>query len=410
MNKFNRRDFIKITSAASIMAAYPSIAAEKLSNDKSVIMIWLGGGISQYEFTHPNSDGVEGFQSVNGAVSTNVPGIDIDSLWTGLAKRTDKLSIVRSCSHTNANHEQATHYMQTSIDLQDNNPTPLAKEPSYGSICSSFFGPNKPDGMPTYVQASLNGIFAGGSAWLGNQYNPYEAGANSDNLVLSVPKDRFDDRRQLLQNLDQLQKKLENPKFTTIDEYRKQSYNMLLGDVKDVFKPKDSSDDFLTQYLMMACKVAEKGGMFITAHLGGWDMHSSIGPQTKSLVPRTDAAISSLLDYLHTSGLYKNVLVVIATEFGRTKLNGGNPSAGDPKPGRDHHSGIVPLVFAGGGFNHGRIIGAADKRAVSPITDIYGPADIGHTILTYLGIPKTYQKVDSAGRPRYLVPEGKFIL
>jgi hypothetical protein len=53
----------------------------------------------------------------------------------------------------------------------------------------------------------------------------------------------------------------------------------------------------------------------------------------------------------------------------------------DENLGRHHWPGLCPLVFAGGGFDHGRVIGQSDHRGGEPAHDPLTIADFHATLL-----------------------------
>ena len=62
-------------------------------------------------------------------------------------------------------------------------------------------------------------------------------------------------------------------------------------------------------------------------------------------------------------------MLVICTDFGRTcKING--------TAGRDHNGNVVPLMIAGGDYNHGRVIGKTDKIASVVEESPFMPEDL----------------------------------
>jgi hypothetical protein len=68
------------------------------------------------------------------------------------------------------------------------------------------------------------------------------------------------------------------------------------------------------------------------------------------------------------------------------------------------------MLLSGGKYNHGRVIGKADKAYV-PTGNKIGPIDVAATLFDHFGIPKEIQRTDQGGRPRYLLEgDGKVIL
>jgi uncharacterized protein (DUF1501 family) len=112
----------------------------------------------------------------------------------------------------------------------------------------------------------------------------------------------------------------------------------------------------------------------------GWDTHAdNFGLISEWHGPLLDHVFSTLLDDLGERGLLETTLVVCMGEFGRTpRIN----EIGS----RDHWHPCYFSVWAGGGVQPGRTIGASDPRGEHPVTDPITPAMVGATILELAGI------------------------
>src|SRR5438132_8034976 len=75
---------------------------------KSVIVLYLHGGHAQQETWDPKPDGPYPARGEFGAIATSVPGVQVGELLPLSAKVLHKLAIIRSLSHANANHVQAS--------------------------------------------------------------------------------------------------------------------------------------------------------------------------------------------------------------------------------------------------------------------------------------------------------------
>src|SRR5262245_36621639 len=107
-------------------AATPSAGKAKA---KAVILFWLEGGPSHVDTFDPKAN------SSFKPISTNVAGIQISELLPKLARRMDRLALVRSM-HTRGNdHPQATHYVITGHEIN-----PAMQFPSVGSIITRELG------------------------------------------------------------------------------------------------------------------------------------------------------------------------------------------------------------------------------------------------------------------------------
>ena len=112
----------------------------------------------------------------------------------------------------------------------------------------------------------------------------------------------------------------------------------------------------------------------------GWDTHIyNFEMLADRHCPILDRALSALLDDLRNRGLLETTLVVAMGEFGRTpKING--------QAARDHWPNVYSSIWAGGGVQPGRVIGASDRLGQEPISDPVTPAIVGTTMLELAGI------------------------
>src|SRR4051812_922474 len=95
--EFGRRDFIKVGSLGFLgIHMGQALRLEAATNGKpgrkakSCSLVFLEGGPSQMDTWHPKPS------SSLRAISPNVPGIQVSELLPNLAKRMDKLALVRS--------------------------------------------------------------------------------------------------------------------------------------------------------------------------------------------------------------------------------------------------------------------------------------------------------------------------
>ncbi|MDA1014956.1 MAG: DUF1501 domain-containing protein, partial [Planctomycetota bacterium] len=97
--------------------------------------------------------------------------------------------------------------------------------------------------------------------------------------------------------------------------------------------------------------------------------------------------------------MLEDTLVVSAGEFGRTpKINGNN--------GRDHWPQAQSILFAGGGFRHGQVIGSTNSKAEYPTSRKVGVNDFCSIIYHGLGLRNDDSIIDQSGRPMHLLTGG----
>ena len=80
---------------------------------KSVIYIFLPGGIGHQESFDPKPFAPVEYRGPLGSIATNIDGVRFSELWTQTAQVADKLAICRSMTHGEAAHERGTHNMFT---------------------------------------------------------------------------------------------------------------------------------------------------------------------------------------------------------------------------------------------------------------------------------------------------------
>src|SRR5258706_976992 len=96
---------------------------------KAVILFWLEGGPSHIDTWDPKPN--SNFKPI----STNVAGIQVSELLPTIAKKMDKLALVRAMHTPGNDHPQATHYAITGHEIN-----PAMQVPSLGSIVTKELG------------------------------------------------------------------------------------------------------------------------------------------------------------------------------------------------------------------------------------------------------------------------------
>jgi hypothetical protein len=337
-----------------------------------------------------------------------MPGVTIGGTLPKIAAVGDKMAFVRSFAHTNSGHGGGTHFVMTGYDNRSIDNGGLPSRPSVGSILSRVRGANNErTGMPNYVR--LNGIGSDGPAFLGAAFSPFDPnGQARNNMSLVVDKDRLDDRRGLLKVLDQANRAADRSHLMDgLDAFEQQAFNLVLSRSQQAFNLKyedpRSADRYgpgLGQQLLLARRLCEAGCGYVTVNYGGWDMHGQIKNAMTSRSVQLDQAVAALVEDMNQRGQDKNILLVISGEFGRTPKVNGNA-------GRDHWAPLTTLALAGGGLNMGQVVGESSAKVDVPKTTPIGPQDLMATVFDVLGIDRRTQFVNQAGRPTYMVEDGK---
>ncbi len=95
----------------------------------SCILIWLAGGPSHIDTFDPKPDAPSNVRGEFKPIDTSVPGLKISEVFPNLAKMMDRLTLVRSVTSPEADHDRAAHHLLTGY-----RPSPALAYPSYGSV------------------------------------------------------------------------------------------------------------------------------------------------------------------------------------------------------------------------------------------------------------------------------------
>ena len=413
----SRRDFLRIGALAPLGLSLPQLlASEKAAagkaRAKSVILVFLGGGISHHDSFDPKPDAVEEIRGKYKSITTNVPGLHVTELLPNMAKVMDKVALVRSGSHENDHHETATNWV-----LSGRFGSLFGDHPAIGAVVAHETGFS--GAVPPYVAIPKNPSFTwelGRSAWLGGRSESFKCGNPNDKDFrvrdLSQPNitpQTLDRRRTLLQAFDTLQSQIHaNDQIATYDEFSQKAAQMILApEAQAAFDIDQESGKLRDEYgrsefgqsLLMARRLVESGVRFVTVNYGGWDMHGKIFEGLDKKLPEFDQSFARFIRDMDERGTLKDTLVVCLGEFGRT------PKIND-KAGRDHWGRAGSMIFAGAGVRGGNVIGATDKNGAYVTDRPVRPADVAWTIYDALGMDANRELMTPEGRPSFILTEG----
>jgi Protein of unknown function (DUF1501) len=433
-----RREFLQVGFSGFLGASLSGLLAARsrgavtsgAGNAKSVLLVFLTGAPSHIDTFDPKPSAAEGIRSLFRPIPTSVPGISFTEQLPGLAARADKLAVVRSMSHSNLNHLNATHHLLTGHPQPNAIFDKIASRGDYPCYASGLDALRpRSDGVPSGVMLPtflMEGplIWPGQHAgFLGPRHDPWQIkrDPNSPNFredSLTLPAgftvERLSGRRKLLDEMSATRDSLSAA--TSRDpmaDQRDSAYSLLLNSrVARAFDLKSEDPKLRDKYgrhmfgqsLLLSRRLIEAGVPIVQANMGGvqtWDSHSDIFRRLKDdLLPPTDRAISALLDDLQGRGMLDETLVVITGEFGRAPRltkNGGNPIVG-----RDHWASVFTSVFAGAGVRGGQTIGQSDKVGGFPNSVAYTPNDLAATVYSALGVDLESEVRDKLNRPSRL--------
>ncbi len=421
--KTSRRDFLRVGALAglslpAILRAESQAASKKdgsLSKHaraKSVVLVYLGGGLSHHDSFDPKPDAPDDIRGKYGPIDTTVPGLRVSERLPLMAQVMNKVALVRSGAHNNDHHETATNWV-----LSGRFGTPFGEYPAVGAVVAhetGFAGT-----LPPYVAVPRNPSFTwelGKSAFLGGRYESFKAGdpnqANykvQDLTAADLDAKKAIRRDTLLKAVDGLAKKVEgNDQIATYDEFHARAREMVLStEARNAFAIDRESEKLRDRYgrntagqsMLLARRLVESGVRFVTVNYGGWDHHSKIFESLDKKLPEFDRAVSALVEDMHVRGAFENTLLVVMGEFGRSpKVN--------KDTGRDHWGPAASLLFAGAGVKPGLVLGKTDKHGAYTTQRPVAPADVAYTILDSLGIDPRKQLTAPDGRPIEILDQG----
>jgi hypothetical protein len=420
-NGVSRRDFLRLgalgpvgLSLANLLSIEKAMGGTaKRARAKSVLLVYLGGGLSHHDSFDLKPDAVEEIRGKYKGIPTNVTGLQVGELLPQMAQQMNKVTLVRSGTHENDHHETATNWV-----LSGRFGSPFGDYPSMGAVVAHETGFSGL--VPPYVAVPKNPSFTwelGKSAWLGGRYESFKCGdPNAKEFKVrdlsqpaGVTPQMLERRRTLLDAVDQLSTHIKgNDQIATYDEFEQKAAEIVLSPQAqaafDITKESEKlRDDYgrneFGQSCLMARRLVESGVRFVTVNYGGWDHHKKIFENLDKKLPEFDRGFATLIRDMHERGTLDETLVVAMGEFGRTpKLN--------KDAGRDHWGRAGSLIFAGAGVKPGQIIGATDKNGAFVTERPVRPADVCWTIYEALGIDPSKDLLTPEGRPVSILAEG----
>ncbi len=419
----SRREFLKVGSLAlgsltleHLLQTGAAAGENRALKDRSVILLFMQGGPSQFETFDPKMEAPAEIRSVTGEISTKLPGVTFGSTFPQLAKLADHLAIVRSFTTGDARHDLKPVVHRDTFNA--NMGTLYARiagmnHPEMGMPRNVLLLPKaiEPDAQPALTQFGnihTTGSFSGSLA----PFAPGAGGTLQQDMKLNIPMNRLDDRRLLLNRIDQARWAAETMEvFDGMNHLRQQAFQTILGGLSEAFdlsredprvvqrydtsqisRP-DNMDKKLNNHkyyvdngktlgklLLLARRLCERGAGFVTVTTNFvWDMHADVnnadvGRGMQYVGSPFDHAVSAFLEDVHQRGLSDKILLVCCGEMGRTpRLNN--------RGGRDHWGSLAPLLLAGGGLKMGQVIGESTRDGSRPKSE---PMTIKHLISTIL--------------------------
>ena len=410
-NALSRREMLRLSTAGALATAPISWldivanrgvaqAAATGRKHKSCIVLFMSGGPSQsHTFDmKPNSS--------YKAIKTSVPGIEISEYLPKVAEQMHHLSLVRSMTTGDANHETAHFLMRTGF----RQGAAGLDYPHFGAMAAKQIV-REDTRMPNFVvlkpgSGSRQGHSAG---FVGAQYAPMtmkDVSGGIANLAPVGSLEALDRRAALLDKQDarfQIEYQIEAAQ-AKMEGYRKALDLMHYRQAKEAFEAERESaatqklygEGIFAKQCLGARRLIEAGVPFVEVmHPGYWDTHGTAEVGQKRHSEVLDQPMAALLYDLADRGLLETTLVVWMGEFGRSF---GSSS--------DHYAKAWTTGFAGAGIAGGRVVGRTDAKAMTVEDRPVKVGDFVATIYKALGIDHA-QEITVGNRPIKITDEGK---
>lgn len=459
-SRWNRRDFLKTASAATLSAlaagtpkgAFGAAAQKIAPTADTVIILWMGGGMAHTETFDPKRYTPFETGLTPDKVLSTFPTIDtvVDNikLTEGLEKVAavmDRGTLIRTYKAGDLGfilHSRHQYHWHTGYE-----PPQTVAAPHIGSWVAKTLGPLNPD-VPAFIDIGQRMDVGEGeelkafhqAGFLGSEYGPFMVPYPDDVRAVRPPEgmtpSRFADRNKFYKRLAEA-----SPVGQYGSDYQKESlvrsmdnaHRLLSSPSAAAFdlalEPKESFDKYNTGRFGLGCLLArrltEVGARFIEVTseyepFMMWDTHENGHTRLVEMKRIIDAPIAQLVLDLEERGLLDRTLILLASEFSRDMLVEGKPGnvvkdqvEVPPVMTELKHYGMhrhftdagSVLMFGGGtkkGFLYGK---TADER---PCLTIENPVDIGqlHASMYHaLGIPPDH-KYEVEQRPFYVTKDG----
>lgn len=416
-------------------------------DDTSVIFVWLPGGPPHLDMYDMKPDAPAEYRGAFHPIHTNVPGMDVCELMPLHARCADKYSIIRSISHTFADHGgghkkfMAVRDPKSPVDTINDYPA----APSVVAKCRE----HRQNGLPNYISMTDPGrdgvdVFAFGSAYLGPAYVPFSVPGDPSKPDFKVPNitldnslsERMNDRQLLLNGFDKVRRAIDGSgMMDAMDGFNSRAMGMLTSSrTREAFDLSKEPEHVKERYgrhawgmrALLARRLVEAGCSFVTLVMENpyqsgvpslkqgvynWDSHAvncHIWEDAQVRFPIYDQAVTALIEDLYARGIDKKTLLVVTGEFGRTPRveNSIGSQTGVMQPGRDHWPSSMSLIVSGGGLRMGQAVGSTNSKGEVPKDRPLIPGDLWATVYQHLGIDPDRSFLDHAGRPMPILADG----
>ena len=366
---------------------------------KAVIMLQLSGGLSQIDSFDPKTGASKG---PGEAIGTKA-GYQLSSFLPETAKIADRITVIRSMTAKVGVHEQARYLMRTGFEKRG-----TIVHPTIGAWAQHFLGASHQT-LPSSV--CVNRPSNHGNGFFPATLSPLPILDPDEGLKNAVPRADASVMEKRLALLTEMDRKFsanaKDPAVSAYDEFYESTLRLMKGKDLECFDLSKEADPIREKYgknrfgqgCLLARRLVEGGVRFVEVESGGWDMHKDIKGGMEDRGLEFDTAFAALVSDLDARGLLDDVMVVVATEFGRKPQFDGS--------GRGHHPIVFSSVIAGGGAKRGYVHGASDAAGGHVERDPVTVGDLHATVAHACGLPVETPAISASGRPFTIGNKGK---
>lgn len=359
---------------------HPLGATELVDQRKSMMVIFLKGGLSQFESWDPKPH-VE-YGGPFKAIPTTVPGIHISELLPYTAQQMHHMALIRSINTGVNDHDLSYNMVRTGRDTRSVGDFPMIG----ATVAKAADRDDFPLPGHIFVSVAGNGGRTNNAAYLGPKYASISVGGTKEGVVntvlpsgmaVSVDSQRHAWRRAVNERFT---KRLQSAQTNAYTQSYEQALRLMARrEVFDITREPQSVQEkygssALGRQLLLARRLLENEVPFVETEHENYDSHhNNFNFHIDHLVD-FDHTFATFIADLADRGLLERTLVVVMTEFGRSPMiNHGF--------GRDHWPNSWSIALAGCGIHKGAVIGKTDDRGFE-ITD--RQVDHRHLLHTYL--------------------------
>lgn len=381
----------------TLLGSPKALAAAANGKAKQVIYMFMNGAMSHIDSFDPKPN--TEVQGDTKPIATSIPGVQFGERFAGMAKLADRLAIVRSMSTETGAHEQGRYLMRTAYPVINS-----IRHPALGAwmLNSGMKGPKDLPGnilIGSDTDHPMNGFLPPGLAPV--PVADPDLGLQNIKRPSYLGERDFNTRMALIDKFDRkFRSRFQSTEIDAYNQMYKDAVRLMGSEKLSAFDLTSETEEMRNRYglnkfgqgCLLARRLIEESVPFVEVNYGNWDMHNELQTRLEEHGSNLDQGFSALYQDLEARGLLDQVLIVLATEFGRTpKIN--------QNAGRDHHPGVFSCLMAGAGIRGGQVHGASDEKGFSVDEDGVSVAEFNATIATALGLSTTQEVIAPNGRP-----------